>query len=243
MKIIEEEKNVSVKVLSKKLKVSEVTIRKDLERLEQNNLVTRTHGGATIEDILTEDRSIYSRMKLNRNLKEKIGRKAVSFLSENEVIAMDGGTTTLFVAKNLPIEIEQVVITDSAFCAIELSKKPNIEVILLGGLFHKKSFSVGGSITEELIRNLRFNKAIISAGGIIPEIGLFDNLASEPYVKRQMTRVADEVFVVADSTKLGKRLFFNFLATGEINKLFTDSGIKKEDIDILTGLGVEVIIC
>lgn len=242
IQILEKEKGASVRSLSERLNVSEVTIRKDLDRLELNNLVVRTHGGATIENTLISDKSAYARIKENRQLKESIGKYVAGLFKDGDALAMDSGTTPLAVARNLPMDIELCVVTNSIFCAMELSKRPNIEILFPGGKFQNRLYSVGGSFAEDFIGRLHVDVAIISAGGVVPEEGLYDNISLESYVKKKMIEIADDVFVVVDSSKFGKKLFFNFLATKDIGKLFTDSGAREEDLEILKEHGVEVFV-
>lgn len=243
MEIIENEKFASVKRLSKLLNVSEVTIRSDLQILEYKASIIRTHGGATIEPSLSTEKSIFQRIKINRQLKNRIGKYVVkNFINNNEVVAMDASTSTFFVAKNLPLDVEFYAVTESTLIALELSKRPNVEIILLGGNYQKKLNSVGGSMTEEYLKKLNFDKAIVSAGALMPDYGLYDNYSPETYVKIEMAKRANEVLAVIDSTKIGKKLFFNFLQIDQIKKLITDSGAREEDIKIIQGKGVEVFI-
>ena len=135
---LQEKGNINVLDLYKKLKVSSVTIRKDLKLLEEKGLLFRTHGGATQRNPYTIDRPVNEKVKLQASEKLKIGALAAQLIEPNDSIIIASGTTVMALAKNIQASENLTVITSALNVALELMQHPHIEVLQLGGLLRKK---------------------------------------------------------------------------------------------------------
>ncbi len=239
---LQKDQYINVVDLCKELKVSSVTIRKDLKLLENKNLLFRTHGGATVNNPYTVDRPVNEKEKLQSTEKNKIGSAAADLLADNESIVISSGTTVLYFAKNIPSGSILTVVTSALNVALELMREPNVEVIQLGGLLRKSSASVMGAYAEHVLQDFYFNKLFLGVDGIDLEYGLTTTNAMEAHLNRKMIAVSQKIIVLADSTKFGKRGFGKICGLEEIDHIITDKGISEQIVKHLESLGVTVTI-
>lgn len=239
---LQKDQYINVVDLCKELKVSSVTIRKDLKLLENKNLLFRTHGGATVNNPYTVDRPVNEKEKLQSTEKNKIGSAAADLLADNESIVISSGTTVLYFAKNIPSGSILTVVTSALNVALELMREPNVEVIQLGGLLRKSSASVMGAYAEHVLQDFYFNKLFLGVDGVDLEYGLTTTNAMEAHLNRKMIAVSQKIIVLADSTKFGKRGFGKICGLEEIDHIITDKGISEQIVKHLESLGVTVTI-
>ena len=239
---LQKDQYINVVDLCKELKVSSVTIRKDLKLLEDKGLLFRTHGGATVNNPYTVDRPVNEKEKLQSSEKNDIGLKAASLLQENDSIVIASGTTVLYFAKNIPSGMNLTVVTSALNVALELMRESSVEVIQLGGLLRKSSSSVMGSYAEHILEDFYFNKFFLGVDGIDLEFGLTTTNAMEANLNKKMISASQKTIVLADSTKFGKRGFGKICGLEDIDHIITDSGISQQIVKHLEGLGVTVTI-
>lgn len=231
----------SVGELAEELEVSEMTIRRYLDQLEEQDLVTRTHGGAYIgEEMIDVDYRV--RETLCRPQKEAIGRVAASLIESGESIFIDTGSTAAYVALAIDGTKRITVVTTSIVVAETLERKPNVETILLGGRVHAPTHSVQGPIAQEVIKQFRFSKAFIAAVGIDVTQGLTQGNLEEVPVKQTAAANAKQTIAVLDSSKFNRQVLVMLLPIDEISMLVTDDGVSPEDRAALEERGVEVRI-
>jgi len=239
---IQKDQYINVVELCKELKVSSVTIRKDLKLLEDKNLLFRTHGGATVNNPYTVDRPVNEKEKIQSAEKNKIGLAAVQLLKENDSIVIASGTTLLYFVKNIPSGLNLTVVTSALNIALELVSEPGVEVIQLGGLMRKSSSSVMGAYAEQILQDFYFNTLFLGVDGIDLDYGLTTTNAMEAHLNRKMINVSQKTIVLADSTKFGKRGFGKICGLEDIDHIITDKGISQQIVNHLEGLGVTVTI-
>lgn len=234
---------VSVADLCKKLNVSAVTIRKDLNHLEQIGKLYRTHGGATRESFIIGERHVNKKETINVEQKTKIANAALNFIKDNDFIIISSGTTTQMIAQVIENDYEKLtILTSSLKTASLLYGNPNFYVIQLGGDVRTKSGSVMGPYAELMITNYSCNKLFLGGDGIDFEFGLSTSSTMEAKMNQLMIHNSEKVIVVADSSKIGKRGFGKITDLDKIDVLITDSGISSKDIKKLEDLGIEVVI-
>jgi len=204
IKKLQNKQYISVVDLCNELKVSSVTIRKDLKLLEDKNLLFKIHGGASLSNPYTVDRSVNEKETLQSAEKSSIGYAAAALVEENDSIIIASGTSVLAFARCLPAKLNLTVITSALNVALELSRNPNIEVIQLGGTLRKSSNSVMGPYSESILKDFFCNKLFLGVDGIDLEFGLTTTNIMEAHLNRQMIRVAQKTIVLTDSTKFGK---------------------------------------
>ena len=242
LNLIQQDQYVNVVELCKELKVSSVTIRKDLKLLEEKNLLFRTHGGATMNNPYTVDRPVNEKEKLQSAEKNRIGIAAAKLLQANDSIVVASGTTLLYFVKNIPSGMNLTAVTSSLDMSNELLRSPEIEVIQLGGLLRRSSSSVVGIYAERILQDFYFNTLFLGVDGIDLEHGLTTTNAMEAHLNRQMIKVSQKVVVLADSTKFGKRGFGKICSFDDVDHVITDKGISQQMLNRLDGLGVTVTV-
>ncbi len=242
LKKLQKEQYINVIDLCKELNVSSVTIRKDLKLLEDKNLLYKIHGGATVSNPYTIDRSVNEKEKLQANEKARIGQAAAGLVQENDSIIIASGTSVLAFARSLPVNIPVTVITAALNVAMELSRHPNAEVVQLGGMLRKSSTSVMGPYSEAILKDFFCSKLFLGVDGIDLEFGLTTTNMMEAHLNRQMISVAQKTIVLTDSTKFGKRGFGKICNIDEIDHIITDKGISDHTVRQLESMSIKVTI-
>lgn len=242
LELIREDGQAKVLNLSKIFKVTEVTIRQDLERLEKEGFIVREHGGAYLKNI---DLSVRNFTLQNQdNLPEKmiIAKKALEFINDGDTIILDSGSTTTEIAKLITGFNNLTIITNALNIALILGADPGINLVVTGGEFKAPTLSLTGQKAADFFQNLHVDKLFLACAGIALKSGLTYPGISDICVKRAMIESADETYLVADSSKIGKNAFASLGALSLINYLITDSKIKDEDIEWLQTYDVKFLI-
>lgn len=239
--VVNEKVSVRVTELSKIFKVTEETIRRDLEKLEKENLLRRSHGGAvSIQDEQTEI-SYTEREITNAAQKRAIAIEAVKLIEPGDQIVLDASTTAWYMAKEMP-DLPLTVLTNSIKVAVELSKKEQVRVISTGGMLQPKSLSYVGPLAERSLNMYHVNKAFISCKGVHIDAGLSDSNEWQALLKKQMMFIADQTILLADSTKFGVRTFAQIKEIQNIGRVITDDSIDDSYTRALEEKGVQLQI-
>ena len=240
LKKLDEDGQVNVNELSESLGVSEVTIRNDLDKLEKNNLLVRAHGGAfkTNNIALT----VVEKKQINLAEKRLIGKKAASLLQEEDTVILDSGTTTFEITNNISDKQSLRIISNALDIVNNLSQFKNIEVIMPGGFLKDFSMSMVGPLAEKNLRQLYCNTLFLGIDGVRPNVGIFTHYIEEAHLNQLMIDVADEVIVVADSSKFQKSGMAFICDFDKIDKMITDDKIDEGTKKMLENNNIEVII-
>jgi DeoR family transcriptional regulator of aga operon len=239
---LEKEGFVRVQDLSDRLNVSEVTIRKDLKELESRRLLFRSHGSASLMSPLINDRHIDEKEKVQVNEKLRIGEAANLLLKKNDRIIIASGTTVLTFAQKITMTDPLTVITPSVKVSLILSYKPNVDIIQLGGSIRKSSASAIGPYAESLLNEMMCNKLFIGVDGIDLDFGLTTSNIAEAHLNQYMLNAAQEVIVLADSSKFGKRGFGKICNLNQVHHIITDKDAPHNIIQIIREKGIEVTL-
>ncbi|MFD1629101.1 DeoR/GlpR family DNA-binding transcription regulator [Pseudopedobacter beijingensis] len=239
---LQQEGYVAVVDLCKELKVSPVTIRKDLKLLEKKGLLFKTHGGATQQNPYTVDRPVNEKEKIQSIEKLKIANVAAQLVHDNDSIIIASGTTVQALAKAIHVKGNLIVVTAALNVALELIKEDNVEIIQLGGVLRKSSTSVTGNYAKEALKDFFCSKLFLGVDGIDLEFGLTTTNSMEAQINREMIKVSQKTIVLADSTKFGKKGFGKICGFEDIDQIITDSGITESTVKALESMGVEVTI-
>ncbi len=232
---------VAIADVSRRLGVSEMTVRRDLEHMEAEGLVQRVRGGATISVRNDFELSFARREMVNRELKRAIGLAAAGLVHDGDRIALDGSTTTVHVARNLRNRRNLTVMTNGIKVAIELGHIPDINLYLTGGTL-RDSISLVGPFATELAERIHVEKLIFSVGGIDLDAGLTDGNVPDAEVKMAFLRNSSRHILVAASHKFGRRAFVSLCPLAQVHTIVTDAGIPPNYLSALRDRGIEVII-
>ena len=224
LKITEESGFVSLQRLVAEVDASESTIRRDLEYLDAIGQIQRTRGGASfVGDSLSDFDARKSRAS---DEKQQIARRTADLICSGETVLLDGGTTTLEVARYLTGKSLQIL-TNSLPIASLLMNRPEIELIFIGGYVYPKTGVALGEQAVEALRKMHAGRLVMSTGGITAE-GLFNSHALLVDTERQMIRTADRVTLVADSSKFGQRALAMLCPLTDVHEIVTDDGVSDE---------------
>lgn len=224
--------SVKVHDLSEQLECSQVTIRNDIQALEDKGLVKRTHGGAVKVrekeslSVSIEAGNIYK----NSESKKRIAIKAAEYIDDGDTIILDDSSVNYYLALELLKYSEKhlVVITNSIVVAAVLSDSPDINVFMTGGQIAGKMPATMGDIAVEVIRRFHANKAFISAHGINFDAGVTSIGSPQMQVKKAILEVSDEINLLVDSSKFGGGYIMVVCPLEKITRIITDDGISDE---------------
>ena len=205
LKKIKETNKVTIQDLSDEMNVSSVTIRKDLKLLEDKQLLFRVKGGASNNNPYANDRPIIIKETINSEEKNKIGKKAVEMIRDNDSILIGSGSTAFAVARHLETNDRITVITPALKVAIELCNKPNIEVLQLGGLIRPNSSSVAGQYAMRILDDVSCGILFLGVDGIDLDFGITISNITEATLNQKMLSTSQNVVILADGTKFGRR--------------------------------------
>ncbi|HDR1022380.1 TPA: DeoR/GlpR transcriptional regulator [Pasteurella multocida] len=240
-KLLQLQGSMRVEALAQYFQVSTVTIRNDLNILEKHGHITRSHGYAILNSRLISELSISDKHNNYPELKQRIGKVAASLLTNNERIILDSGTTTKAIVSYLD-NLHLTVLTNGLDIAMELVSCPNVEVRLTGGVLRKNAMSFSGVTADDHLRQYRFDKVFLGVDGFDLQRGITTFNEQEAHLNRLMCNAAEQVIVVADSSKFGQHSNFVICDVHQIDKLVTDDQIPQQYREALENSGVEVLI-
>jgi len=228
---------IEVTLLSERLEVSQVTIRKDLALLEGKGLLKREHGFA----IMISSDDINNRLAFNYDVKSKIAIKASSIVENGETVMIESGSCCALLAKELATNKRDVtIITNSAFIASYIRKCPYAKVVLLGGDYQTESQVVVGPITRKCIDSFYVDKLFVGTDGFTEKMGFTGKNHMRAEIVRAMAENAKEVIVLTESTKFLKQGVVVQFKTNEIATIVTDNGIPEEVSELFAENNIDV---
>jgi DeoR family myo-inositol catabolism operon transcriptional repressor len=240
--MVKSEGSVSIEDLLKEFDVSRITIWKDLKLLEDQGFLARVHGGAMRLDKLNpEEEEFPLRKETSSKEKKKIAQHAAkNYVKDDQILFLDGGTTVLEMLSHLNYN-NLTILTNGLFTLMKATNYvPELNLICLGGVFRKPSFTFVGPDVEEYISKYHVDIAFVSAYGVTLEKGLMDPNPLDMEVKKFLCQNAKKIVVLIDSEKIGKSSLTPFLKLEDIHHLITDDGTSSEFIEELKKLNVEV---
>ncbi|MFE3516351.1 DeoR/GlpR family DNA-binding transcription regulator [Streptomyces sp. NPDC059166] len=243
---------VEVEDAATSLDVSAATIRRDLDQLAEQHLLTRTRGGAVAHGVSYE---LALRYKSGRNAAEKqaIGRAVSELVAVGEVVGLTGGTTITEVARSLSVRSDIVgdpgsgaqpmltVVTNALNIANELVIRPQIKTVVTGGVARPQSYELTGPLASGVLGEITLDVAVLGVNAIDTERGAHVHHEGEASINRLLAEQAQRVVVAADSSKIGRRAFARVCGLDRIDFLVTDSGISPEAASRFGEAGVTVV--
>ncbi|WP_431473711.1 DeoR/GlpR family DNA-binding transcription regulator [Ornithinimicrobium sp. W1665] len=231
-------------------RVSAATARRDLDALADQQLVIRTRGGAQAN---AASGDVPMRYRAARRGREKlaVAKAVVERLHPHEVVAFNGGTTTTTVAYELgvrmahehPNEDEVItVVTNAVNIANDLIVRPQMRVMLTGGVARTRSYELVGPLAEALLPRVSIDTLVLGVTGILPDLGLFTHHDGEASVNAALVGAAKRIIVAADSSKFGVTAFARICGLEDVDVLVTDPGLLDADRAAVERAGVEVLV-
>jgi len=240
---------LQVEETAKALGVSEATVRRDLDELARQQMLTRIRGGAVAQGV-TYDLPLRYKSERHPSEKQRIAAVAAGLVRPGQITGLNGGTTTTEVARALATRSDlnsQVpspavtVVTNALNIATELAVRQHIKIVTTGGVARPQSYELTGPLATGVLEQVALDVAILGVDGIDAVAGATAHHEGEASINRLMARQAAKVVIAADSSKVGRRAFARICTAREIDVLVTDAGIAAEDAARLEDAGVDVV--
>lgn len=242
LELLKEDGSAKVADLARIFKVTEVTIRQDLDKLEKEGLIVKEHGGAYLKNVEDQVRNFTLIHQENLDKKAIIAAKCLEYIESGDTIILDSGSTTTEIAKQLKGLKNLTVITNALNIALMLGAEPGIEVIVTGGEFKPPTLSLTGQKAADFFKGLNVQKLFLATAGISLKSGLTYPSISDLVVKKAMIDAAEITYLVADSTKIGKSALASLGALSLIDFIITDPGIMEKHKALFREHEIELII-
>ena len=240
--ILSRESSMMVSDLSEKLNSSEMTIRRDLDYLEERGIVKRFHGGAALARIEQGQPSFYERYDEFNQEKSAIGREAANLVTKGCVVFFDAGTTPLAVIEHIPDYLEFTAITTGLLTAVSLCNNPYVNVVNIGGNIHHSSYSSVSHISVELIKRFHADIAFISTKAVCLPDGIFEAQLALIEIKQAIVNSSDRVVLVADNSKFYSRSMCKAISIEQIDLVITDDKLEDRCVEELKNLNKDYIL-
>ncbi|GAA2958626.1 MULTISPECIES: DeoR/GlpR family DNA-binding transcription regulator [Streptomyces] len=236
------------------LRVSPATVRRDFDELAEQKMLVRTRGGAISHGVSYE---LPLRYKSSRHASEKqrIAAAAAELVGDGNVVGLNGGTTTTEVARSLALRagggrrgtVEATapaltVVTNALNIAGELAVRPQIKIVVTGGVARPQSYELVGPLTAGVLKEVVLDVAVLGIDGLDPQLGVMAHQEDEASISRLFAERAQRVVVVTDSSKMGKRAFARICGLDGIDVIVTDSAVPADMVARLNDIGIKVII-
>jgi DeoR family transcriptional regulator of aga operon len=242
MQLVQQRGRVLVGSLSDELKISQITIRKDLDFLQARGLIQRSHGGALrMQSNTIGDPSLQEKQGRNLAEKQRIASAAIELIQEGQCIILDSGTTTTAIAEGLRKFKKLTVITNGLNIAAELANT-DFEVILIGGTLRKNSFSLVGPLAEDNLGEIHADVLFLGVDGFDLEVGFTTPNFLESRVNRAMVEASHKVVAVCDSSKYGHRSLSRIVPLAAIHHLITDNGLPADAAEALRAMNITLTL-
>jgi len=244
LEILRSQPGLRVPEIARALQVSEGTVRNDLNVLEADGRLTRYHGGAILsEQVSFQNTSFASRHQKHAVEKMRIAQSAAAMVKDGDSILLDASTTAYYFAMAIKECQRLRVVTNGLDVARLLAQNPTNSVILIGGVLSQDGSSVTGLFSEQIIQEIRIQKAFVSCSGFTIERGMTEVHLEEAQLKRKAIESAAQVIALVNSSKFGNEDLTSFARPEQITCLFTDSGITPQWLENLNRAGICVKVC
>jgi DeoR family transcriptional regulator, aga operon transcriptional repressor len=240
LELLARDGSVTVADLAGELGVSDANVRRDLQVLGEQRLLERSHGGAVAHGTAHE---LPVRYRTGRSdEKRRIARAAAELVTDGLAIAFTGGTTTTEVARVLAAREDLTVVTNALNIAFELAVRPNLKLIVTGGVARSTSYELVGSLADATLRGLYVDVAFVGVDGVDAERGLTTQNEVEAATNRALIERAERTVVVADASKLGRVAFAEIAGVDRAERLITNTGADEEEVERLRTAGLPVTL-
>lgn len=246
--ILGQRSKVDVDDLAGELDVSSATIRRDLDHLAEQQLLTRTRGGAVANNV-AYDLPLRYKTARHASEKERIGRAAAALVDRGSVVGLNGGTTTTEVARALAIrpdlnpggdEQALTVVTNALNIANELAVRPQVKIVVTGGVARPQSFELTGPLATRILEEITLDVVFLGVDAVDPVHGAYAHHEGEASINRLMAERARRVIVAADSSKLGRHAFAQICPVSWMSLLITDADAPADMVKAFQDEGVAV---
>lgn len=236
------QQSVRVVDLSREFGVTEETIRRDLEKLEREGVLSRTYGGAITTQKDMDDEPFSVRSRENIANKNKLGTAIMDLINDGDIVMMDSSTTSLEVAKKMGNSKNITIVTNSMGLAMEMVQHDKVQMICIGGTLRRNALSFIGPSAKKTIKNYYADKVILSCKGIDIKRGIMESNEMEAEIKKEMVDAAKTVILAIDHTKFNKCSIISLYDLSKVDIIVTDKEPAKKWVEFFKEKGVEYIV-
>ncbi len=249
LELLAREGKLDVEGAAERLDASEATIRRDLEYLAEQRLLTRTHGGA-VANSTSYDLPLRFKSGRQSEAKQRIGQAAAALVPAGGVVGINGGTTTTEAARALGTRADLTgsgegaaltVVTNALNIAYELAVRPHIKTVVTGGVARASSYELTGPLATGILDRLQLDLALLGVDAVDPDWGATAHHEGEAVINQLMAERARTVIVLADSTKLARKTFARIRSIEQVDVLVTDEDADAEVLARFAAAGVRVV--
>jgi DeoR/GlpR family transcriptional regulator of sugar metabolism len=233
LRLLREQTTASLAEIAERFRVSEMTVRRDIQKLAASGQVIRVPGGARIERSFGGEKSFFERLQRMADAKRMIGRAAAALIAEGESVTLDSGTTTLYIARHLRQRSDISVFTFSLAVLEELSGCDSVRVELTGGTYRASSHDLVGHVVSEALAAIHTDKVFFGAAALSFRKGV---MVYDPEAPRNLLNTAGERILVLDSSKIDQEARYGFCRLDQCDLVITDRGIDPEALKRLREL-------
>ncbi|SFD65998.1 DeoR/GlpR family DNA-binding transcription regulator [Flavobacterium phragmitis] len=224
--------------LAQELKISEDTIRRDFNELNNKGLINKVYGAAFL--VKDKPNNVFDIKIINEDRKIIVGQKALSFLSEGQVIIMSGGTTNLSFCKLIPIDFSATIYTYSLPIAMQLSQHPNIELIFIGGKLQKKAMVTIGIDVIQVLSKIKADICFLGVSSLDLNQGLTEMGYEVSVVKKEMIKASGKVVALTTSDKINGKMMHKVCGLEQLHAVITDLNPNSPKIKSFVDAGLNV---
>ncbi|QKG84631.1 DeoR/GlpR transcriptional regulator [Kroppenstedtia pulmonis] len=239
---LEMEGIVKISDLAEEFGVSAMTIRRDLDQMEQETGIQRTHGGAILTHSPLRESPLMEKVIRNDKAKQAMSKKAFSLLNPGESIILDAGSTNLTFAKELKRLNDLLLVTNDIKIALELGDEESIRVILTGGELKPHVYSLEGFFGESMLQDLHVDTAFLGCDGFGEIGGVQTNSLPKVKMKQAMLERAHRRILMADASKMNQRGLVRFAALEQFHVIVTDDRITDEFREMCRDLNIDLVV-
>jgi len=238
LRLIRQQTSATITEIASKFQVSEMTIRRDIQKLVEAGQVIRIPGGARIEWTFGGERDFFERLQRMGEAKKAIGKAAAAMVREGETIALDSGTTTLYIARHLRQHRNITVFTFSLAVLEELAGCDSARVELTGGSYRRTSHDLIGNAVDETLSRISTDRVFFGAAALSFRKGV---MVFDPEIPRALLNAGRQRILVLDSSKIDQEATYGFCPLERCDVIITDNGIKPADLERLNKLGKVIV--
>lgn len=249
LEILAEDGRITVEAAAERLKVSQATVRRDFDQLAQQQMITRTRGGA-VANTVSYDLPLRYKSARNTDEKQRVGVAAAAMVTPGMVVGMNGGTTTTEVARALATRPDLInntdggaltIVTNALNIANELIVRPHVKVVVTGGVVRPQSYELIGPLATGVLRELTFDIAFLGVDALDVALGAAAHHEGEAAINGLMAARARRVVILADSSKLGRHAFARVCPIDRVETLITDTGAGDAAVASFAKVNVRVL--
>jgi DeoR/GlpR family transcriptional regulator of sugar metabolism len=238
LRLLREQTSASIAEIAGRFQVSEMTIRRDIQKLAEAGQVIRVPGGARIERAFGGERDFFERLQRMADAKKAIGKAAAAMVQNGESVTLDSGTTTLYIARHLRQHRNITVITFSLAALEELAGCDAVRVELTGGAYRRSSHDLIGSAVEASLSAICTDRVFFGAAALSFHKGV---MVFDPEAPRALLAAGRERILVVDSSKINKEATYGYCQLESCDVIITDGGVDPDDLERLRKLGKVIV--